>query len=129
MIRQISHVCFGTTDLLKTVEFYREHFGSEIAHEFRNATGALYGVFLSVGTSFVEFFTIPEAPPPGGIFRHFCFEVDDIEAAAAHFNAAGMQAEVKRGKTDRTLNFWIEDPNGIKIEFHQYDSQSVVKRG
>lgn len=127
MMKQISHVCFSTTDLAGTLAFYRDFFGSKVVHEFKNDKGVLYGAFLAIGSGFLEFFNSDSPTTPGTLFRHMCYEVDDIEEAAAHFRSKGMKPEVKRGRTDGTLNFWIEDPNGIRIEFHQYDSESVIK--
>jgi catechol 2,3-dioxygenase-like lactoylglutathione lyase family enzyme len=127
MLKRLSHASFGSTDLQRTVAFYRSLLGCEIAHEFRNPAGELYGVFLyAKNGTFLEFFTEREEKPAGGLFRHICFEVDDIEAAAARFRAAGHAAEVRRGRTDRVLQFFVHDPDGTTIEFQQHDAESVL---
>ena len=128
MIKQIAHVCFSSKDLQKTVAFYKEHFSSEVIHEFRNDKGELYGVFLSIPPNArLEFFQSQEMIASGNQFRHFCLEVDDINSLAQKFSAKGFKVEIRRGKTDATLQFWIEDPNGIRIEFQQYDEQSLLQ--
>ena len=127
-IKRIAHVCLSTANLDETILFYKRHFAARVIHEFRNSSGNLYGVFLRLN-NFVdlEFFETQESISAGNQFRHLCFEVGDIEAAANYFRTEGMKAEVQRGKTDSTLQFWLTDPNGMKIEFHQYDDRSLLK--
>lgn len=127
MLKRLSHACLGSTDVPRTVAFYRDLLGCEVAHEFRNAAGELYGVFLSCRNgTFLEFFNEQAPKPPGGLFRHLCFEVEDIEGMAAHARARGLQAEIKRGRTDRILQFFAHDPDGNMIEFQQHDKESVL---
>jgi lactoylglutathione lyase len=98
-----------------------------VAHEFRNPAGALYGVFLSCRNgTFLEFFNEQAPKPPGGLFRHLCFQVEDIEQMARAARGHGLQAEVKRGRTDRILQFFVHDPDGNMIEFQQHDAESVL---
>ena len=127
MLKRLSHACLGSTNLPRTIAFYRELIGCEVAHEFRNAAGELYGVFLSCRNgTFLEFFNEQQPRPPGGLFRHLCFEVDDIEGMAAAARKRGLTAEIKRGRTDHILQFFVHDPDGNMIEFQQHDRQSVL---
>ena len=127
MLTRLSHVCLGSTDLARTIGFYRDLLGCEVAHEFRNPAGALYGVFLSCRNgTFLEFFNEQAPKPPGGLFRHLCFQVEDIEQMAQAARGRGLQAEVKRGRTDRILQFFVHDPDGNMIEFQQHDAESVL---
>ena len=127
MLMRLSHACLGSTNLPRTIAFYRELVGCEVAHEFRNAAGELYGVFLSCRNgTFLEFFNEQQPKPPGGLFRHLCFEVDDVEDMAAVARRHGLTAEIKRGRTDHILQFFIHDPDGNMVEFQQHDRQSVL---
>ena len=127
MLKRLSHVCLGSTDLARTIRFYRELLGCEVAHEFRNPAGEVYGVFLSCRNgTFIEFFNEQSTKPAGGLFRHTSFEVDDIEDMAATARRHGFQPEVKRGRTDHILQFFIHDPDGNMIEFQQHDRESVL---
>ena len=127
MLKRLSHVCLGSTDLPRTVAFYCDILGCQIAHEFRNPAGELYGVFLSCRNgTFLEFFNEHSPKPPGGLFRHICFEVEDIQQMAAIARERGFQFEVKRGRTDRILQFFVHDPDGNMIEFQQHDRESVL---
>ncbi len=127
MLKRLSHACLGSTDVPRTVAFYRDLLGCEVAHEFRNPAGVLYGVFLSCRNgTFLEFFNEQAPKPTGGLFRHLCFEVEDIEGMAAMARSKGLPAEVKRGRTDRILQFFVHDPDGNMIEFQQHDQESVL---
>ena len=127
MLKRLSHASFGSTDLPRTIDFYRSMLGCEVVHEFKNSAGQVYGVFLDCGNgTFLEFFNEQTPQSSGGLFRHICFEVDDLKAAAARFRAAGYQAEIKRGRTDRILQFFAHDPDGIMIEFQEHDAESVL---
>jgi lactoylglutathione lyase len=128
-VKRLSHVSLSSRDLAATERFYVDVMGFEIAHEFHNAAGERYGFFLHAGGgSFIECFQSKDAPATGGIFRHLCFEVDDIEAFAAHLQARGF-ADIapRRGRTDRALLFFIRDPDGIEIEIQQHDEQSALR--
>jgi len=127
MLKRLSHACLGSTNLPRTIAFYRELVGCQVAHEFRNAAGEIYGVFLSCRNgTFLEFFNEQQPKPPGGLFRHLCFEVDDVEDMAAVARRHGLTAEIKRGRTDHILQFFIHDPDGNMVEFQQHDRQSVL---
>ena len=127
MLKRLSHACLGSTNLPRTIAFYRELVGCEVAHEFRNAAGELYGVFLSCRNgTFLEFFNEQQPKPPGGLFRHLCFEVDNVEDMAAVARRHGLTAEIKRGRTDHILQFFVHDPDGNMVEFQQHDRQSVL---
>lgn len=127
-VRRLAHVCLGTTDLERLIAFYGSLMEARVIHEFVNPAGERYGVLLTVAPgTFLELFNEqdPESRSGRGLFRHLCFEVEDIEATAAHARTLGLAAEVKRGRTDRTLQFTLADPDGTTVEFHQYDSQCV----
>ena len=126
-LKRLSHVCLGSTDVQRTVDFYSKLIGCQVAHEFRSPAGELYGVFLSCNNgTFLEFFNEQAPKPPGGLFRHLCFEVADIDAMAARARASGFTPDLRRGRTDRILQFFVHDPDGNMIEFQQHDRESVL---
>ncbi len=127
MLKSIGHICFGTKDLKGTLAFYSDVFAAKLCHEFKNEAGDVYGVFLSLSNGIkLEFFNSSEPVAAGSPFRHFCLEVEDIQKIAQHLRTKGFNPEIKRGRTDRTLQFWIEDNNGIRIEFQQIDKESTL---
>ncbi len=126
-IKRLSHVSLSSRDLTTTERFYVGVLGLKIAHEFRNPAGERYGFFLYAGGgSFLEFFQKPDAGHEEGLFRHLCLEVDDVEAIAEILRTKGItDFTIKRGRTDRILQFFILDPDGIQVEFQQHDAESV----
>ena len=60
------------------------------------------------------------------MFRHVCFEVDDLNLLASTFTQNKIHFEQKRGRSDSTLQAFVIDPDGNKIEFHQYDRKSSL---
>ena len=127
-IKRLSHISLSTRNLAATERFYVDVMGFEVAHEFRNPAGERYGFFLHAGGgTFLEFFQKPDAGSEEGLFRHLCFETDDIEAFAARVRAHGIaDFEIKRGRTDKVLQFFFHDPDGIQVEIQQHDAQSVL---
>lgn len=127
MLKRLSHVCLGTLDLERAIAFYRTALGCAVVHEFRNDHNELYGAMLFCrGGTFLELFRDAEPMADGGRFRHLCFEVEDIETAAERFRSLGHACTVRRGRTDRTLQFFIHDPDGTVVEFHQHDAESKL---
>jgi glyoxylase I family protein len=128
-VKRLSHVSLNSRDLAATERFYVDIIGLKIAHEFRNAAGERYGFFLHAGGgSFIECFQLKDAAATDGRFRHLCFEVDNIESFADRLRARGFaDVVVRRGRTDRVLQFFIRDPDGIEIEIQQHDEQSALK--
>jgi catechol 2,3-dioxygenase-like lactoylglutathione lyase family enzyme len=128
-VKRLSHVCLSSRNLAATERFYVEVMGFKVVHEFRNATGERYGFFFDAGRgTFLEFFNKPDAGREEALFRHLSFEVDDIEAFAAHARAHGFpDVAIKRGRTDHILQCFITDPDGTPVEVQQHDAQSVLK--
>ena len=128
LIVHLSHACYSSPNLARTVEFYRDVLGGRIIHTFVNSEGERYGVFMEIGNkTFLEFFQDPQRPPEGGLLRHICFEVTDIHEWADYLRLKGFSAEPARSRSDKTLQCWIEDPDGNKIEFHQFDRESLIR--
>jgi catechol 2,3-dioxygenase-like lactoylglutathione lyase family enzyme len=127
-VKRLSHACLSARNLATTERFYVEVMGCKVVHEFRNAAGERYGFFLHAGDgTFMEFFQKADAGADEGVFRHLCFEVDDIEAFARHLADRGYDdVTIKRGRTDRILQCFIRDPDGVMIELQQHDEQSAL---
>lgn len=124
---RLGHICLGTKKLEEMISFYVERCACRIIHEFRNPAGERYGAFLEIDGSatHLELFnqTDPDPDEKSGSFRHLCLQCDDIEKVARAFIDAGYPVKVERGRTDNVLQFWVQDPDGHKVEFHQYDDQ------
>ena len=124
-VKRLNHICLGSTNLEEVEAFYCGFLGCSIIHEFINPAGERYGFIIASGNGIsIEFFN-QQVPVIGdGLFRHLCFEVEDIIQIAESLKELGYKVDVTRGKTDNVLQCWMDGPDGIKIEFHQYDAQS-----
>jgi catechol 2,3-dioxygenase-like lactoylglutathione lyase family enzyme len=126
MIRALAHLCFRVRDLDASVAFYRDALGMTEAFDFTNDDGLRTGAYLRVGgRSFIELFAGDPAGPDGTqTYQHFCLEVDDLPAAVSALRDKGVDvSEPKLGK-DRSWQAWIADPDGNRIELHQYTDAS-----
>jgi catechol 2,3-dioxygenase-like lactoylglutathione lyase family enzyme len=126
MITGLAHVCFTVTDLERAIAFYRDGLGLKPAFDFTDDNGQRYGIYFHVGgRNFIELFQGELDPPiEGQSFRHFCIEVDDIEATVETLRERGIQvSEIKMGR-DHSYQAWIQDPDGNRIELHDYTSES-----
>lgn len=136
MITGIAHICFTVSDLDRSIQFYQEGLGFTHAFDFVRDTGERHGCYLHIGgRNFIEMFVGPVDPPvKGQAYRHFCLEVDDIQATVAELRAKGIEcSEIKLGK-DQSYQSWVTDPDGNRIELHDYTPQSwqgpaLVERG
>ena len=129
MKSHLSHVCFTTSDLDATRHFYEDILALRVVHELRNDANEIYGIYLSIGQStFLEFFKGIVHASNNEVFRHICLAVNNIHLLSDHLQKNGFSTTIQRGRTDQTLQMWITDPNGIKIEFHEYDSQSLLSK-
>ena len=126
MITGLAHTCFTVSDLEQSLAFYRDQLGLAEAFDFVNEEGHRFGIYLHFGgRNFIELFEgTLENPASGQSFRHICLEVDDIEATTATLRERGVEVSpVKLGK-DQSYQAWITDPDGNRIELHQYTPES-----
>jgi len=127
MIRQIAHVCIHTTDLQKTHRFYTEVLGLKEAFRFERK-GEIFGYYFAMGNrTFLEVFQ-GEPGGTGGI-KHLAIEVDDMDGMIVRLRGHGVEIGEKKRGADRTWQVWLNDPNGVRIEFHEYTDESLQFRG
>jgi catechol 2,3-dioxygenase-like lactoylglutathione lyase family enzyme len=128
----LHHVALVTNDMAKTVAFYRDVLGSEIAMGHRmNRPGNERHYFITVAPNTVfAFFEFPDAelpaykdatlPSTGRALDHICFMVESDAAFAAwheRLTAAGVDnLSPIREMGPGTQAFFFSDPNGIVLE-------------
>jgi lactoylglutathione lyase/glyoxylase I family protein len=125
MVTNIAHICFTVSDLEKSLAFWRD-LGFPEAFEFRDEERGKFGAYVHVGgRNFIEMFTGELSENGGtGAYRHLCLEVDDIEATKREFQGKGITVtDIKLGN-DQSYQAWIRDPDGNRIELHQYTDNS-----
>ena len=126
----LAHICILTRDLEETLRFYRDALGMEKVFDF-NKEGELYGYYLKMSDgNYLEVFKDDQvAGKVSGPYLHLCLETDDIEAAKAGLEAAGVTCtDIKKG-CDNTYQTWFKDPNGLDIELHMYTDVSSQLTG
>ncbi len=130
MVKGLAHVCIGVSDLDATEAFYVDALGMELAFDFCRG-GQRIGFYIKAGEStFLEVFATPEAHADGSsLIKHFCLEVDDLDAVIRRLNDCGVEVSDKALGADNSWQAWITDPNGIRIEMMQYSDTSTQFTG
>jgi len=125
-IQSLAHVCLLSADLDATSKFYCGALGMEKQFDFTRK-GRVIGFYLKASErTFIEVFESEKArdAKPAGNITHFCLETDDIEKLYQEVAAAGYQPRPIKLGCDKSYQFWVTDPNGVELEFHQYTPQS-----
>ena len=124
MIKQVAHVCIGSTDLAKTEHFYCDILGMERGFDFLK-NGELYGYYLKTGeNTYIEVFTQNEVNHNKPIIQHLCLEVEDLDAVISAVRGKGAEITDKKQGTDKSWQAWMTDPSGVRIELMQYTDES-----
>jgi lactoylglutathione lyase len=108
----INHVALEVGDLEAALEFYGRLFSFDVR-------GRVPGMaFLEMGDQFLALQEAPPHPEDGG--RHFGLVVDDLDAARAALDAAGVELGGRRGHRFR-------DPWGNQVELVDYRAIQFTK--
>jgi len=120
----ISHVGFRVADLEKTRAFYAEVMGLEQAFEQKDAQGKInLSVFKINDDQFLEF--SPGLADGPDRLSHVAFLSNRLEDLRTIVESLGLKPPELRTGRDRTRNFSIKDPDGLRIEFVHYEPDSL----
>lgn len=129
MIKKIAHVCLISADLSRSLNFYEKQLGLKRKFNFMKG-GALHGVYLDVGAgSYIEIFQKPDNKVVNTGISHFCLETDNIDGIVASLKACGTDCSEKKTGADHSYQAWVTDPDGNRIEFHEYTAESTQVTG
>jgi catechol 2,3-dioxygenase-like lactoylglutathione lyase family enzyme len=131
LIKSLAHACIKTSDLDATSAFYCEALGLEKLFTFTRK-GVAIGFYLkAANNTFIEVFRQDQTPPgaPDRSLHHFCLEAGEIEAARELLLSRGYQPGAVKLGCDKSWQFWVKDPSGIDLEFHQYTDHSSQTTG
>ena len=127
MIRRLAHLCIKTPDLEATERFYVDGLGLSKTFEFFHE-GERCGYYLGFGeTTFIEVFE-GDVSAPGNI-EHFAVEVEGMDGVLKRLSEKGYEVGPKKMGEDHTWQAWLTDPNGVRIELHEYTDDSLQLRG
>ena len=133
-ITGFGHLALKVQDLDASLVFYRDSLGLSEMTRLVDDKGAAWIVYLRItNTSFLELF--PSGHPGRAAdeaevgVNHICFSVEDIEATAARFAAAGvtLTSPIQTG-LDGNRGAWIEDPDGNRIELMEMAADCLQYR-
>ena len=124
-ISGISHAGFRVADLEKTRAFYTGVLGFQQAFDQKDASGkTTLAVFKINEDQFLEF--SPGVPSgTADRFTHIAFLTDKLESLRQSVERLGFNPPEVRTGHDRTRNFSITDPDGHRVEFVQYEPDSM----
>jgi catechol 2,3-dioxygenase-like lactoylglutathione lyase family enzyme len=126
MVTALAHICFTVRNLEVAEEFYRDRIGLTPAFDFVNDLGERFGVYLHIGgRSFLELFQgAPHGATGRASYAHFCLEVEELAATVAELRAKGVEVSDPAMGADGSWQAWLADPDGNRIELHQYMPES-----
>lgn len=139
---RLGHCAFKSGDLARSVDFYVNKLGLTNHFTLRKEDGSVWLVYLRTSSGqFIELFD-----DPGGNYsqekatqQHICMVVESIDAAAEELQAKGLQLyygpsslgnkapqpfKKQMGKCG-SYGFFVVDPDGNEIEFHEFTEKSL----
>jgi len=126
-VKQLAHLCIHSRDLDATRSFYVDALGLEPGFDFLK-DGRRFGYYLKFGqNTFIEVFE--GDPGEVGNINHLAIEVEDMDGVIERVRKAGHTVGDKKLGPDQSWQAWLEDPNGIRIELHEYTSDSSQLSG
>ncbi|PCJ62929.1 MAG: lactoylglutathione lyase [Planctomycetota bacterium] len=127
MIKQLAHICIHSNDLDKTLHYYTEVLQLEKGFVFEKE-GELFGFYIKFGNNtFIEVFK--GDPGDVGNINHISIEVEDMDGLIERIKSFEIEIGEKKLGADNSWQVWTEDPNGIRIEFHEYTDESCQLTG
>ncbi|WP_131196481.1 SMU1112c/YaeR family gloxylase I-like metalloprotein [Lichenihabitans psoromatis] len=125
MLNAIHHVALIASDYERSKRFYSETLGLPIIREVWREARRSWKCDLQVGSSQIELFSFPGAPPrpswPEACgLRHLAFEVDRLDPIIQRLDDAGVTVEPVRidEHTGRRFTFFA-DPDGLPLELYE----------
>ena len=127
-IKGIDFVVYDVSDMARSMEFYRDKLGLELAEELGENNWAEFdiaGQTLALCGSVSREWGVPYAPaqrPEAGFKGEgaVALAVGDLDAALVELRTKGVEAEV--GKRDSTVCYFavVVDPDGNRVWLHQH---------
>ena len=121
LIGPIAHVGFRVADLERTRAYYTGRLRIPQVYDQKDASGkTTLAVFQVSRDQFLEF-----SPGSPAGFTHLAFLTDKLEELHKLVETLGLNPPELRTGRDRTRNFSINDPDGHRVEFVQYEPDSM----
>ena len=111
-LKNINHITYNVRDKDAALRWYEEVLGLKQIPKMVNSDH-LYWLQLPSG-AMVHIIENPEAPSAPS--HHTAFEVDDITASRDYFLGKGVETTEIQTRNDGQRAFYINDPDGNRIE-------------
>ena len=132
---RFNHVAFRVRDVERSLAFYEGVLGFREAFRVTRPDGRLGLIYVQFGPDqFVELFEggpdgqQAEPPARGSGYLHFCITVEDLDGALATLRERGVPAGEPRTGTSGARIYFIEDPDGNKIELAELNATSQTRQ-
>jgi catechol 2,3-dioxygenase-like lactoylglutathione lyase family enzyme len=123
MTCHVHHVHLFAADVNKSIQFYTQGFGGEVAADLEMA-GAR-NIFIRIGNGRVHLYAQPPKHPLRGNIHHFGIQTDDLEGMVEHLKAMGVPFQ----KEISDFGFWkyimVPAPDDVLIELFQVDKSQI----
>jgi glyoxylase I family protein len=125
-INNIHHIAIICSDYQKAKHFYTQILGFEVLNEVYRAERQSYKLDLSVnGLYQIELFSFPNPPirtsrPEACGLRHLAFEVNSVAETREYLLRQNVDSEeIRIDEFTNKAFFFMEDPDGLPIEFYE----------
>lgn len=132
---RFNHVAFRCRDIEASIAWYADVLGFREAFRTFKPDGGLALVYVQFGPDqFIEFFEggdgghVAEAPESGSGYRHLCLTVPDLRASLAVLAAKGLAIKEPWVGLSGALIYFIDDPDGNKIELAELNAGSQTRQ-
>ena len=123
----LHHAGIYVADLARSISFYRDAFGLEVAE--RLDFGSEHIAFLALGSARLELIEGGPGPRPGtAVVDHFALEVDDLDALLERLRERGVtlvdQAPIAVPALHGRILFCL-GPDAERIELFAHDARGT----
>ena len=132
---RFNHVAFRVRDVDRSLAFYEGVLGFKEAFRVYKPDGSLGLIYVQFGADqFVELFEggagerQVEPPADGSGYLHFCFTVEDLDATLGLLRRKGLEVGDAYVGTSGARIYFIQDPDGNRIELAEMNEQSKTRQ-
>ena len=111
-LKRVNHLTYSVTDKERALRFWEDVLGVK---RIPSQVNAEHIIWLQIPSGSMVHL-IEDADAPSVPSHHGAFEVDDIEASARAVQAKGVETTDIATRNDGQRNFFINDPDGNRIE-------------
>lgn len=111
-LKKVNHLTYSVTDKERALRFWEDVLGVK---RIPSQVNAEHIIWLQIPSGSMVHL-IEDADAPSVPSHHGAFEVDDIEASARAVQAKGVETTDIATRNDGQRNFFINDPDGNRIE-------------